>query len=404
MSSLRGIKVLLGVSGGIAAYKSAALIRHLRGQGCVVRVVMTAAAREFITPLTLEVLSEHPVTTELFQPGFESEIGHIELARWPDVVLVAPATANVIAKARAGIADDMLTTILLATTARVLWCPAMNTQMLGHPATVENVEALRQRRLNHVLDPDAGELACHEVGAGRLPDPPVIEAALRRVLTPQLLAGRRVLITAGPTREYFDPVRFLSNPSTGRMGYALAEACAAAGATVTLVSGPTTLPAPWNVRVVRVGSARQMRDAVFAEPCDIAVMAAAVADWRPSEQLPHKRKKATAPWIPTFERTDDILAQLSESPQRPALLVGFAAETEHVIDNARIKLERKGIDGIVANDVGGSNGAFGNPNNTVTLIDAHGGSRVLPEAGKRDIADEICRWIATLERKPGAAS
>ena len=395
MNLLEGCRILLALSGGIAAYKGAGIVRHLRAQGAEVRVIMTKSACEFITPLTLEVLSEQPVVTELFRPGDESEIGHIELARWPHVVLVAPATANVLAKARYGIADDLLTTVLLATTAPVLFCPAMNTQMLLHPATQENLEALRGRPRTHVLSPDAGSLACGEVGAGRLPDPDVIEEALLDVLTPKRLAGLDVLITAGPTREFFDPVRFLSNPSTGMMGYAVARAARRMGARVTLVSGPTSLARPLGVDFVPVVSAEQMREEVFARRSDICVMSAAVADWTPVDPAAHKRKKTDGSWLPELTRTTDILASLSASDRRPKLLIGFAAETQDVERYAREKLQKKHIDGIVANNVGGVDGAFGNERNEVFLIDP-GETRQLASAPKIRIAEDICEWIAKL--------
>lgn len=396
MSVLKNRRILLAVTGGIAAYKGAAIVRHLTGLGAEVRVVMTAGACEFITPLTLEVLSGHPVVTELFRPGAESDIGHIELARWPEMIVVAPATANVIAKMRYGFADDLLTTILLATTAQVLVCPAMNTQMLFHPATQENIAALRARRNTFILDPDAGDLACGEVGAGRLPDPDIIEDEITFLLEPKPLAGVSMLVSAGPTREHFDPVRFLTNPSTGKMGYALATKARHLGADVTLISGPTALKAPRGVRTVQVESAAQMRDAVFANAGDVVVMTAAVADYTPAESLEHKRKKGDGPWQPTMARTVDILATLSASDQRPRTLIGFAAETQDVETYASQKLDKKGLDGIVANNVGGPNGAFGNEENEVMLIDRQD-RRIVPTANKSAVAREICLWIASLD-------
>lgn len=396
MSVLAGRRILLALSGGIAAYKGAGIVRHLTNLGAEVRVVMTAGACEFITPLTLEVLSGHPVMTELFRPGSESDIGHIELARWPDLIVIAPASANVIAKMRYGLADDLLSTILLATGAPVLVCPAMNTHMLQHPATQENLAALRQRLAVHVLDPDAGDLACGEVGAGRLPDPDVIEDAIHVVLEPKVLAGRRVVVSAGPTREHFDPVRFLTNPSTGKMGYALAIAAHRMGANVTLVSGPTALPRPYGIHVIPVISAADMCDAVLEMEADIVVMTAAVADYTPSDALAHKRKKQSGPWNPALQRTTDILATLSASAKRPRLLIGFAAETQSVEQYAREKLIAKKLDGIVANNVGGPNGAFGNEQNEVTLIREHE-TRTLATASKASIARDICLWIAAMD-------
>lgn len=427
MSESRNI--LLIVSGGIAAYKSANLVRHFRKSGFDVRVVMTASAEEFIAPMTLQVLSENRVGRGLFEAGFEYEIGHIELARWPDLVVVAPATANLIAKARHGLADDLATTVLLATTAPVLFCPAMNTVMLEHVATQENLRALGDRKGVHILEPDDGELACKEVGAGRLPDAEVIGAEAERILSrgtlgakgvlapsfprgsaikneplaslrasirtgaTEPLAGRRVLVTAGPTREYFDPVRYISNPSTGRMGYALAAAFVAAGAETILVSGPTELQPPNGARFVSVTTAEQMKTAVFAESCDVAVMTAAVADYRPTQQLDAKRKKSDEAWQPVFERTPDILAELSRSNQRPAVLIGFAAETNDVEANASKKLDRKALDGIVANCVGGDSGAFGSDTNEVKLLSKDGSMVSVARAPKSEVAEQIVRWI-----------
>lgn len=397
MSESRNI--LLIVSGGIAAYKSANLVRYFRKSGFDVRVVMTASAEEFIAPMTLQVLSENRVGRGLFEAGFEYEIGHIELARWPDLVVVAPATANLIAKARHGLADDLATTVLLATGAPVLFCPAMNTVMLDHAATQENLRALAGRQRVHILQPDAGELACKEVGAGRLPDAEVIGAEVERILAGTVrasdrpLAGRRVLVTAGPTREYFDPVRYISNPSTGRMGYALAAAFVSAGAATILVSGPTELPRPVGAKFVSVTSAQEMKDAVFAEKCDVAVMTAAVADYRPVQMLDAKRKKSDEPWQPLFERTPDILAELSASSQRPSVLIGFAAETNDVEANARKKLIRKALDGIVANCVDGASSAFGSDTNEVILLAKGGATRSIERASKGEIAKTVVRWI-----------
>jgi phosphopantothenoylcysteine decarboxylase/phosphopantothenate--cysteine ligase len=393
-------KILLIVSGGIAAYKAANLVRHFRKQDAEVRVVMTRSAEEFIAPMTLQVLSENKVGRGLFEPGFEYEIGHIELARWPDVVLVAPATANIMAKARAGMADDLATTVLLATSAPVVFCPAMNTVMLEHHATQENLSALRAQPGVHVLDPDSGELACKEVGAGRLPDAPVIGEFVNSILSGEMeagtLRGKRVVITAGPTREYFDPVRFISNPSTGRMGYALADAFARAGADTTLVSGPTELEPPGNVTFTPVVTAQQMYDAVFDKTYDIGVMAAAVADYRPKRSLDEKRKKSDDQWQPEFERTPDILQSLSESNQRPACLIGFAAETEDVVENAVSKLRRKSLDGIVANSVSGASGAFGSCSNQVVLIDKNEHQQSIERAPKPEVARRIVRWVSAM--------
>jgi len=394
MSLLQDKTVVLGVSGGIAAYKAAGLVRAYRAAGADVHVVMTRSAEEFIPPLTLQVLSENRVGRSLFEPGYEYEIGHIQLARAADVVVIAPATANVIARVRAGMADDLLTTVVLATTAPVVVCPAMNTQMLRNAATVENLAVLQDRGM-HVLDPDAGALACHEVGPGRLPDPPVVLAATARALSGQPLAGRRITVTAGPTREAFDPVRFVSNRSSGRMGYAVAAAAWELGADVTLIHGPTGLDVPPGVRPVPVTTAAELHDAVHATPGDVLVMAAAVADWRPADVATEKRKKGEA-WAPAFERTTDVLASLDGAPNRPRAVIGFAAETERHLEHGRDKLLRKKLDGIVVNDVGGPNGAFGNATNAVTLL-APGRDPVQVErAPKHDVAHAILRWIAEV--------
>lgn len=394
---LNARRVVVGVGGGIAAYKAAELVRALTKAGAEVRVVMTESATRFVTPLTFQALSGHPVGTSLFDPGYEHEIGHIELARWADAIIVAPATANLIARMAHGMADDLLTTVLLATRARVLVCPAMNTQMLKHPATVANLETLAARDGVVVVPSDHGELACHEVGAGRLPDAPVIVDWCARALATGALRGRRVVVSAGPTREHFDPARFLSNPSSGAMGFALAAAAWEEGADVTLVAGPVSLATPTGVTRIDVRSAADMADAVGRPEADVLVMAAAVADWAPSEQAEHKRKKGEGPWSPTLERTPDILAAIGSSSSRPRLLIGFAAETRDIETYAQQKLEAKRLDGIVANDVGGDTGAFGNPDNTVSLLSNRLETRRVGPLPKRDVAAYIVRWLVDLE-------
>lgn len=395
MSGLEGRRIVLGVGGGIAAYKAAELVRVLRREGAEVRVVMTASAEEFITPLTLQALSGHRVGRSIFDASFEEEIGHIELARWAELLIVAPATANLVARLRAGMADDLLTTIALATTAPVLVCPAMNTQMWGHPAVQENVAVLSARRRTSVLMPDEGVLACREVGPGRLPDPPVLVAHADRLLHGRLLSGKRVVVTAGPTREFFDPVRFLSNPSSGKMGYSLAAAAWAEGAEVRLITGPVSLTPPVGCEVVPVVAADEMRDAVLASAADILIMAAAVADYTPSERLPQKRKKMAGPWDPKLRRTPDILTDLGGHRDRMPVVIGFAAETDDIIPNAIRKLETKGLDGIVANSVYGPTGAFGNDASTVTLIRRGGHRHEFGPSPKREVARHIVEWIAS---------
>lgn len=402
MTCLASKRILVGVGGGIAAYKAPDLVRQLMREGAEVRVVLTQGASEFVSPLALQVVSQNRVGTDLFEPGFEHEIGHIELARWADCILLAPATANLIARMAHGLADDLLTTVILATAAPVVVCPAMNTHMLEHPATRANIETLRNRPGTFIVEPDAGELACLEVGRGRLPDAPFLIAEVERAIAPKPLAGRRVTVTAGPTREHFDPVRFLSNPSSGKMGYALAHAAWVAGAEVHLVSGPVALATPYGVNGHRVETAAEMREAVHATPCDILVMAAAVADYTPEERLTQKKKKSDDAWVPRLVRTVDILAEVSTGGARPALVVGFAAETEAVELNAQKKLFGKRLDGIVANSVAGADGAFGNSINRVTLMSHDQTNQYVGPAPKAEIARAIVAWISQLWNARGA--
>lgn len=398
------MNVLLGVSGGIAAYKSATIVRELVKRSDDVRVVMTAGAREFITPLTLQVLSENPVGTETFDARYESEIGHIDLARWADVVLLAPTTANLIARLAHGMADDLLTTVVLATRAPVVVAPAMNSQMWSHPLVQANLDRLRDAAGYRIISPDAGQLACREVGPGRLPDAPVLLDAVDDALAPDLLAGARVLVTAGPTREHIDPARFLSNPSSGRMGYALARAAARFGARVTLITGPTTLPTPTHVHVVGVESASQMFDAVLdrAPQQDIICKAAAVADWRPADPQHQKTTKADMSELLRFERTRDILATLGQRYGTGAdvsgpFLVGFAAETHDVIERARLKRARKRAHMLIANQIGGERSAFGADENTIAIITQDDRVRQIGPAKKSALADAI--WRAVIEAR-----
>jgi len=396
IGSLKGRRVLLGVSGGIAAYKAPELVRAFRREGAEVRVVMTRGASTFVTPMSLQVVSENPVGIDLMDETYEHDIGHIELARWAEVVVLAPATAHLVARYRAGLADDLLTTVLLATRASVVVCPAMNTQMLSHPAVVENLAVLAGRPQVTLVPSDEGELACREIGAGRLPDPPVILLATRRALFAGPFTGVRVCVTAGPTREYLDPVRFLSNPSSGRMGFALASAAHALGAEVHLIHGPTHVPPPPFVNATPIVSAHELLERVLAAPTDVLIMAAAVADYRAEQIGAKKRKKGDAAWRPTFVRTRDVLRDVSAHPQRPALVIGFAAETDDVLENARQKLVAKGLDGIVANVVGGPYSAFGSDTNTVDLLDRLGGHVSLETASKSELAYQILTWVHGL--------
>ena len=384
-------RVLLIVGGGIAAYKACELIRLLRKRGHAVRCVMTEGASHFVTPMTLAALSEDQVYTSLWDLKDEAEMGHIQLSRQADLIVVAPATADLIARMAAGIADDLATTLLLATNTPVLTAPAMNVRMWQHPATSRNVAQLRRDGIT-VLEPDEGTMACGEYGPGRLPEPEAIAAAIDRALAPAdtRLSGRHILVTAGPTHEAIDPVRYIANRSSGKQGFAIAGALAALGAEVTLVAGPVELATPEGVRRVNVVSAQDMADAVQAAlPADAAVMVAAVADWR-VEAAPQKVKKGKAPPALTLTENVDILATVAQGPNRPRLVVGFAAETEQVIDHARAKRDRKGADWIVANDVSGD--VFGGDANTVHLVTAQGvesWERMGKDAVALRIADRI---------------
>ena len=384
-------RILLIVGGGIAAYKAAELIRLLKGRGHTVRCVMTEASHHFVTPMTLAALSEDKVYTTLWDLKDEAEMGHIQLSRQADLIVVAPATADLIARMAAGIADDLATTLLLATDTHVLAAPAMNVRMWQHPATSRNVAQLRRDGIT-VLEPDEGTMACGEYGPGRLPEPEAIAAAIDRALAPSdtRLSGRHILVTAGPTHEAIDPVRYIANRSSGKQGFAIAGALAALGAEVTLVAGPVQLATPEGVRRVDVVSAQDMADAVqSALPADAAVMVAAVADWR-VEAAPQKVKKGEAPPTLTLTENVDILATVARGPNRPRLVVGFAAETEQVIDHARVKRDRKGADWIVANDVSGD--VFGGDANTVHLVTAQGvesWERMGKDAVALRIADRI---------------
>ena len=366
-------RVLLIVGGGIAAYKACELVRLVKKRGHAVRCVVTKAATHFVTPMTLAALSEDQVHTTLWDLKDESEMGHIQLSREADLVVVAPATADLLAKMANGHADDLATTLLLATDKPVLAAPAMNVRMWLHPATRRNVARLRADGVT-VLEPDEGMMACGEYGPGRLPEPAAIAGAIDRALAfpaERRLLGKHVLVTAGPTHEPIDPVRFIGNRSSGKQGFAIAGALAALGAEVTLVAGPVTLPTPPQVRRVDVETAREMADAVAAAlPADAAVMVAAVADWRVETAGAQKIKKGEAAPALTLVENPDILATLAASPDRPRLVIGFAAETEQVVTHATAKRARKGADWIVANDVSGD--VFGGTANTVHIVTADG--------------------------------
>jgi phosphopantothenoylcysteine decarboxylase/phosphopantothenate--cysteine ligase len=393
---LHGKRILLIVSGGIAAYKSLELVRRLRERGAAVRCVLTRGGSQFVTPLSLAALSEDKVYTELFSLTDEAEMGHIQLSRDADLLVVAPATADILAKMAHGQADDLASTVLLATDKDVMVAPAMNVRMWEHPATQANLETLRARGV-HVIGPEEGDMACGEYGLGRLAEPEDIAAAVSDFFqTSAPLSGRRALVTSGPTHEPIDPVRYIANRSSGRQGHAIAAALASRGATTTLVSGPTHLPDPPGVTVVRVESARDMLAACEAAlPVDVAVCAAAVADWRVARAADEKLKK-NGGGAPTLEMAEnpDILATLSAAANtRPSLVVGFAAETEQVVEHARAKRERKGCDWILANDVSPGTGTFGGDDNTIHLVSADG-VEDWPRMSKADVANRLATRVA----------
>ena len=399
---LSGRRVLLIIGGGIAAYKALELVRLIRKAGGEVMTLLTKSGAEFVTPMSLAALSGHPVRQELFMPEDETAMGHIELSRWADLVVVAPATAGLIAKAANGMADDLASTTLLATDKKTLWAPAMNVRMWEHPAVQANVATLKSFTGFHqgaFVGPDEGEMACGEYGFGRMAEPAVILQAIDRLIGAgsRPLAGRRAVVTAGPTFEPIDPVRGLTNRSSGKQGYAIAAALADLGAEVVLVSGPVFLNTPQGVRRVEVEAATEMKAAVETElnasPVDIAVMSAAVADWRVDGVATGKIKKAPGgpPALHLIENPD-ILASVSKSGSvRPKLVVGFAAETSDLEDNARAKLSRKGCDWIVGNDV--SDDVFGSDGNAVTLFTRQG-SETWERQSKTDVARKLAQRIA----------
>jgi phosphopantothenoylcysteine decarboxylase/phosphopantothenate--cysteine ligase len=407
--------VLLGVTGGIAAYKSAEIVRRLRDRGAEVQVVMTRGAGQFVTPLTFQALSGRPVRSDLWDAAAEAAMGHIELARWADRILVAPATADFIARLAHGLADDLLTTLCLATDAPLSVAPAMNRLMWANAATQANVALLRSRGIT-VLGPGEGDQACGETGPGRMLEPDALVDALLPSAAGGALAGRKVLLTAGPTRERIDPVRFITNRSSGKMGYAVAEAARDAGAEVVIVSGPVNLPTPRGVRRVDVETAEQMMSAVneHLPGTDIFIATAAVSDYRPAQVAPEKIKKTSDSMLLALSRTPDILSTVAAGSPRP-FVVGFAAETQNVERNALAKLEGKRLDMIAANQVGDGL-AFDCDENALT-VHWPGGRRELARAGKQQLAAQLIALIAehysargtgagraALERASGSAA
>ncbi len=385
-------RILLIVGGGIAAYKASELVRLLRKRGHAVRCVLTEAGQHFVTPMTLAALSEDKVYTTLWDLKDEAEMGHIQLSRQADLIVVAPATADLIARMAGGLANDLATTLLLATDKPVLAAPAMNVRMWLHPATMRNVAQLRADGIT-VMAPDEGPMACGEFGPGRLPEPDRIAYAIDAAIEaePQRLAGRHILVTAGPTHEPIDPVRYIANRSSGRQGFAIAGALAALGARVKLVAGPVTLPTPAGTTRIDVETAREMADAVDrALPVDAAIRVAAVAEWHVDAAV-QKIKKGDATPTLSLSENPDILATLARSPQRPALLIGFAAETERVVEHATAKRARKDVDWIVANDVSGD--VMGGDSNSVHIV-TKGGVESWPRQGKDAVAAQLARRVA----------
>ena len=403
MNEPRPPRILLGVTGGIAAYKSPDLVRRLRERGAEVQVVMTQGAMQFVTPLTFQAVSGREVRESLWDAAAEAAMGHIELARWADAILVAPATAEFLARLTQGRADDLLATLCLATSSPVHVAPAMNQQMWANPATQANIAALRARGVS-VLGPASGEQACGETGEGRMLEPAELAALVMDSLSAaRPLAGCKVVVTAGPTRERIDPVRYISNRSSGKMGYAVAQAAREAGAEVVLVSGPVSLPAPAGVTRVTVESAQQMHDAVHEVigDADIYVGAAAVADYRPASVADQKIKKCTDTMTLELVRAPDILASVAALERRP-FVVGFAAETQDVERNARSKLECKRLDMIAANRVG-DGVAFDRDDNALLLL-WRGGREELPSCGKLELARQLVGRIAQVRARAQSPS
>jgi phosphopantothenoylcysteine decarboxylase/phosphopantothenate--cysteine ligase len=403
-------RILLIIAGGVAAYKSLELTRRLRELGWRVRAILTSGGGEFITPLAVGSLTGEKVYTDLFSLTDEAEMGHIRLSREADLVVVAPATADLMAKMANGLADDLASTALLATDKPVLVAPAMNPQMWAHPATQRNLAVLAADGVRTV-GPNPGDMACGEVGLGRMAEPHEIVMAIERMLAPAArpLRGLRALVTSGPTVEAIDPVRYLTNRSSGRQGHAIAAALAEAGAAVTLVTGPVQEPDPKGVRMVRVESAEDMlRAAQAALPVDAVVCAAAVSDWRPARAVGQKIKKRPGEGAPQLDLVEnpDILSTLSQpGPARPRLVIGFAAETEDVVANARRKLAAKGCDWILANDVSAEQGTFGGVNNTVHLIRQDADPEAWPRLAKAEVASRlVARIVARLQGGSAAAA
>jgi len=395
MINLTGKKIVLGITGSIAAYKSAELVRHLRKAGAVVKVAMTTNATWFVTPLTFETLSGNRVIRDMFSQDGTS-IDHVSLGQESDLIIIAPATANFLAKIAHGLGDDFLSTLILAATAKTLICPAMDKEMFSNSIVQANILSLKERGFI-VMEPEEGMLATGAIGLGRFPDPSIIMEEIRHLLTDHDLKGLKALITAGPTIEYIDPVRIVSNRSTGKMGYALARAAWRRGAEVTLVSGPTHLNPPMGIEVITVKTAEEMREAVLHNyrDKDVVIKAAAVSDYRPMRKAQEKQKKKGSPIIVEMIPTPDILAELGKD-KGDITLVGFAAETTDHVANAMDKIRKKNLDLIVVNDVSGEDRGFAADSNEVRMIDRDGNQEAVPLMSKEDVADRILDKIKGL--------
>ncbi len=395
---LKGKTVLLGVSGSIAAYKAVSLTSILLKMGADVHVIMTENATKFISPLTFSTYTGNKTLVDTFDENFEYKVEHISIAKLADIVIIAPATANIIAKLSHGIADDMLSTTILATKAPIIVAPAMNTNMLNNPATIDNLNILKGRNMK-IIEPDTGELACDTVGEGKLPEPEVLaEHVVHSIAREKLLKGKRVLVTAGPTREAIDPVRFISNHSTGKMGYAMAEAAAMLGAEVVLISGPVNIKSGINIKKIDVISARDMSEAVenYSQGSDIIIMAAAVADFTPQNPAYEKIKKKSVDGANiTCKRTVDILTNLGKNKRENQFICGFSMETENVIENSREKLVKKNVDMIVANDLREEGAGFKTDTNIVTVITRED-SETLPIMSKQEVSYSILSKIVDI--------
>ena len=396
MQQLNNKRILLGITGGIAAYKSAELVRHFKKAGADVRVVMTKGAMEFITPLTLQALSGNPVHHALLDPEAEAGMGHIELAKWADLLVVAPASANFIARLSQGLGDDLLTTICLASEAPMALAPAMNQAMWKDGTTQQNIQRLIdvKGKSLHIFGPDAGEQACGDVGPGRMLDPQIVAASCAELFETGVLAGVNLVVTAGPTREAIDPVRYISNHSSGKMGYAIAEAARDAGARVTLISGPVNLKTPERIHTLKIDSARDMLEAALQhiDACQIFIAAAAVADYRPLNVANQKIKKSGDSIEMTMIKNPDVVATVAQHPQRP-FTVGFAAETQAVEEYARGKLENKNLDMIVANDVSRDDIGFNSDTNAATVLWREG-QQSFDSMSKHTMARQLIELIA----------